>query len=117
MVNCPHCNRSIDPANLRIDIGLKGGAKCPECNGVVRPVLRYKLPIAIVSALLAGLVMVLVGVRNLILFALGTGLLWIPISMVLNGLIGWGKPHKLKAAPPPSKPSEPFTRLFNNRRQ
>ncbi len=49
------------------------------------------------------------------MFVVGTGLSWIPISMVLNGVIGWVRPFKLKAAPPPQSPSEPFTRLFNDR--
>jgi len=98
-----------------VEWGRNGGTRCPECGGVVRPYWPHKRVVAIVSALLGILAMKLVGVRSWVLLVLGAALLWVPISLILNSLLGWRKPLKLEGAAPRNTEPEPFIRLFDNR--
>jgi hypothetical protein len=84
LVQCPTCGNSFDLAARERPGGTTGGSFCPHCHE------RFAIPgptkaVAIASLIIALGILALVGVRSIIGFVSGSALLWIPISLFLNG--------------------------------
>jgi hypothetical protein len=86
----------IKASDLRRVEGTGGGYECPVCKQMV----RYSQPYAIfrrtVSLLLSVIVLLLVGVRRPIMLLVGSVLLWIPMSMLVNMYSVYATPLGLK---------------------
>jgi hypothetical protein len=83
LVRCPSCEESFDLAARQRPAGAAGGSFCPHCHE------RFAIPgpsktISLVSLAIAVGFLFLVGVRSLIVLAVGSALLWIPISLFLG---------------------------------
>ena len=85
ILRCPICGENISTRDLRRRDGVKDGRECPNCGQLVQfsqpyPIFRWG------AALLAsGLVLWLTGVRSTVWFLIGSVLLWLPMSLVVNG--------------------------------
>jgi hypothetical protein len=83
LVHCPTCEESFDLAARERPAGAAGGSFCPHCHE------RCAIPgpsktIALASLAIAVGFLALVGVRSIIVLAVGSALLWLPISLFLG---------------------------------
>lgn len=111
-LQCPHCNQEILSKEIRLEFGLDPGNKCPKCGGNVRPYRPHKWLVAVVSALLAGLVIRLLDLKSLPVAIIGAAALWVVLALMLNVLLQGGRPLKLEAVVSRRSPSDPFRRLL-----
>jgi hypothetical protein len=94
--HCPYCEHDFDPGALQQPAGIGGGSYCPKCQERVRVSFPYAGIVAIVSLLLAVGLLLLRKVTSVIWFVVGTAVLWIPISLLLNAYSARFKPPTLK---------------------
>src|ERR1700739_2748541 len=83
VVNCPTCGSAFDLAERERPGGLTGGSYCPHCHE------QFLIPgpsktLAIASLIFALGALVLVGVRSVLSLVVGSLLLSLPISFLLN---------------------------------
>lgn len=107
---CPICGHEFNAVELQRPSGVGGGNYCPKCNGRVRIVIPYAKAVGILSLLLAAGALYEMGVRSKVWFVVGTIIVWIPLSMLLNVYSMRLKPFFLKKweprKPQPRKPHE-----------
>ncbi len=80
---CPTCGTSFDLADRERPGGLTGGSYCPHCHEQFS-LPGPSVPVAIGSLLLSLGALAAVGVRSVLGLAVGSVLLWVPISLFWN---------------------------------
>jgi len=82
--NCPTCGEPLDPVDLLRPAGLGGGTLCPKCLDRVVVSFPYSKIVVVISLVLAIGAMLVMRVRSVPWFLVGTVVLWVPISLWLN---------------------------------
>lgn len=96
ILHCPICKEDLDFRFLIREPGITGAIRCPECKGRVLISSPYRIPIAIISLLVAWAVLANLGVRTLLGFVIGTVLIWPALSLLLTAYSVRIKPPILK---------------------
>jgi len=99
---CPACGEEFDVRALQQPAGIGGGSYCPRCNVRVYVSLPYGRSVALISLLIAFASLELLHIKTLIGFIIGTILIWLPLSMLLNAWSARLRPPSLKKWPPRS---------------
>jgi hypothetical protein len=84
VLKCPHCSTDIDVAELRRQPGTGGGLECPVCKEMVRFAQPHAFFRRALSLSLSVIVLLIVGVRKPLVLAIGSILLWVPMSILIN---------------------------------
>jgi hypothetical protein len=92
--------------------GRGGGYHCPLCNGPVRIVQAYRLPITILSLVLPAGFLAVVGVHSAVGLVILSCVIWIPLSLALNATASRFKPLSLTKRRSGSDPRD--YQLFDN---
>ncbi len=103
---CPACGEEVDVSALQHPAGIASGSYCPKCHERVYVSLPYGRAAAIISLLISLGILLLIHVRTIFGFIIGTLLMWIPLSVFLNVCASRLKPPFLKKW----KPRPPRTR-------
>ena len=96
VLHCPICSEDFDFRSLLRERGIKGAIRCPQCKGRVLISSPYRVPIAIISLLVAWTVLANLGVRTILGFLIGTVLIWPALSLFLTAYSVRIKPPILK---------------------
>ena len=97
LLRCPVCNNEVDSTSLRMEWGAGGYYHCPACNELVRISLPYRVHVALLSLLIAVVILIVMRIRNPIAFLLLAAVIWVPVSLFLNAASSRIKPPTLKA--------------------
>jgi uncharacterized paraquat-inducible protein A len=122
ILNCPHCQTGVEVAELRRHPGTGGGYECPTCKKMVRFAQPHALFRRTISLLMSCGVLLVFGVRKPIVFAVGSLLLWLPMSIAVNMYCVYAMPLGLKPwtqrgrIPFDAGPLELFNRLTKSSR-
>jgi len=84
IVHCPICAEDFDSTALLVEAGMTGAVRCPKCQERVRISSPYGGRVAIVSLPAAWVILAVLHVRTILGFAVGTLLIWPPVSLLLN---------------------------------
>ena len=84
ILHCPFCAEDFDSSALVVEQGITGAVRCPKCRERVSISSPYGFPVAIASLLVAFVVLVLLNVRTILGFVIGTVMIWLPTSLLLN---------------------------------
>jgi hypothetical protein len=95
-LRCPICREDFDFRSLLREPGMRGAVRCPQCKGRVSFSSPYRVPIAIISLLLAWALLANLHVHTILGFAIGTVLIWPPLSLLLTAYSVRIKPIILK---------------------
>jgi hypothetical protein len=98
-LRCPICDEEIDSTALRMEWGPGGGFRCPSCGEPVRISQPYRGLMAILSLLIAGGILMALGIHSVTTFLLLTALMWVPVSLLLNTAVSRVRPPTLKKGP------------------
>ena len=83
-LRCPLCDGSVDTFELQRLPGTAGGLECPRCGKALRFYQPYLVLRTAISVSISAAILWIAGVRNVPILLVGTFILWIPISLVLN---------------------------------
>jgi hypothetical protein len=84
ILKCPHCSTDIHVSELRRQPSTGGGLECPVCKGMVRFAQPHALFRRALSLSLSVTILLIVGVHKPLILAIGSILLWLPISILVN---------------------------------
>jgi len=84
IVHCPLCAEDFESTALLVEPGMTGAVRCPKCQERVRISSPYGGRVAVVSLLAAWVILADLHVRTILGFAVGTILIWVPVSLLLN---------------------------------
>ena len=101
---CPLCGKALETGELTVQPGTRGGFACPRCGRLLHFSQRHPYLRASASLLISALLLYcFTSVRTPLTFFLGTFVLWVPISLLLNaycvrimplGLKPWNAPRE-----------------------
>ncbi len=116
ILRCPLCDGSVDTSELQRLPGTAGGLECPRCGKVFRFHQPYLVLRTVISISISVGILWIAGVRNIPIFLVGTFILWIPISLVLNAYLILVIPLVLVPYKPRNRiRSKTFVELANER--
>lgn len=96
VLHCPICSEDFDFRSLLREPGIRGAIRCRQCKGRVCFSNPYRVPIAIISLLLAWALLANRHVRTILGFAIGTVLIWPALALVLTAYSARIRPPILK---------------------
>jgi hypothetical protein len=77
----------VETSELQRLPGTAGGLECPRCGKVLRFYQPYLVLRTAISVSISAGILWIAGVRNIPIFLVGTFILWIPVSLVLNAYL------------------------------